>query len=287
VGKKFNLLSIVVIVFAVLLITMTAIHLTEMGSEFPNPVGNALNRILSPVEEVVWKIGDGIKKNARAIFSFREVVAENEEYRKEIDKLKNDNLKLKEQVLAALRYEELSKPFNNPTLDKYNKTGATIINRNPSAWYQTIKVNKGSNDGVKINYPVVAYLGLVGKVVAVTPTTADILMITDTEGKVGAMVRDSQGKPIYGVLSGTFERDNRLKSWGTLEITFRQEDEVNVGDLVFTSGLGGVYPKGIPIGVVASIKIDSSGIQKIAAVDPIVNFDTLEEVYIINIPEEG
>jgi len=67
VGKKFNLLSIVVIVFAVLLITMTAIHLTEMGSEFPNPVGNALNRILSPVEEVVWKIGDGIKKNARAI----------------------------------------------------------------------------------------------------------------------------------------------------------------------------------------------------------------------------
>ncbi|NLM22407.1 MAG: rod shape-determining protein MreC [Peptococcaceae bacterium] len=266
---------------------MTAIHLTEMGSEFPNPVGNALNRILSPVEEVVWKIGDGIKKNARAIFKFRQVVAENEEYRKQIDKLKSDNLMLKEQVLAALRYEELSKPFNSPTLDKYNKTGATIINRNPSAWYQTIKVNKGSKDGVKNNYPVVANLGLVGKVVAVTPTTADILMITDTEGKVGAMVRDNQGKPIFGVLSGTFERDNRLQSWGTLEITFRQEDEVNVGDLVFTSGLGGVYPKGIPIGVVASIKIDSSGIQKIAAVDPIVNFDTLEEVYIINILEES
>jgi len=72
-----------------------------------------------------------------------------------------------------------------------------------------------------------------------------------------------------------------------LEITFLQEDEVNIGDLVFTSGLGGVYPKGIPIGVVASVKIDSSGIQKVATVDPIVNFDTLEEVNIISVPEEG
>ncbi|NLO98327.1 MAG: rod shape-determining protein MreC [Peptococcaceae bacterium] len=266
---------------------MTAIRLTGMGNDFPNPVGNALNRILSPIEEVIWKVGDGIKKNARAIFRFREVLAENEEYRKQIEQLKSDNLKLKEQVLAALRYEELSKPFNNPTLDKYEKIGATIINRNASAWYQTIKVNKGKNDGVKVNDPVVANLGLVGKVVTVTATTADILMITDSEGKVGAMVRDSQGQPIFGVLSGSFERDNRLKSWGTLEITFLQEDEVNIGDLVFTSGLGGVYPKGIPIGVVASVKIDSSGIQKVATVDPIVNFDTLEEVNIISVPEEG
>jgi rod shape-determining protein MreC len=157
---------------------------------------------LSPAEEIVWRIGDGIKSNARAIFSYRRVMAENEEYRKQIDQLKNDNLRLKEQVLAALRYNELSRLFNDPTLDKYNKIGASVINRNPSAWYHTIKVNKGSNDGVKMNYPVVANLGLVGKVVSVTPTTADILMITDGEGKVGAMVRDSQGKPIYGVLSG-------------------------------------------------------------------------------------
>jgi len=286
VGKKYNLMGIAVLIFAVFLIAMTAIHLTGLGSDFPNPVGNALDRVLSPVEKTILNIGDGIKNNFRAIFSFRSVKAENEEYRKQLEQLKSDNLLLKEKVLAALRYEELDQGvFHNPTIDKFNKIGATVINRNPSDWYQTITVNKGGKDGVKLNDPAIANLGLVGKVIAVSPTTSDILLILDAEGKVGALVRDNQGKAIFGILSGTYKRGTGPNSSGNLEIMFRQEDEVNVGDLVFTSGLGGVYPKGIPIGVVADVRVDSSGLQKVAAIDPIVDFDSLEEVYLISMPE--
>lgn len=287
-GKKINPMGIAVLIFAVVLITMTAIRLTGLGSEFPNPIGNALDRVLSPVERIIWNIGDGIKDNFRAIFRFRTVKEENEDLRKQVEKLKGDNLQLKQQVLAALRYQELDEGiYRSPTLQKFEKIGATIVNRNPIAWYQTVTVNKGSDYGVKIDDPVVANVGLVGKVVSVSAKTSDILLILDGEGQVGALVRDNKGKAIFGILSGTYKRDERLKSSGSLEMNFRQEDEVNVGDLVFTSGLGGVYPKDIPIGVVVGIRLDSSGLLKTAAIEPIVDFESLEEVYLVKMPEES
>lgn len=281
-GKKFNPMGIAVLVFAVLLITMTAIRLTGLGTQFPNPIGKAMDRILVPIESAIWNLGDGIKKNVRAIFSFRAVKAENEELRRQVEILTGDNLQLKQEVLAALRYEEFYRAvFNNPTLNNLNKIGASIINRNPSAWYQTVTINRGSNDGVKVNDPVIANLGLVGKVISVSPSSSDVLLILDGEGQVGALIRDSKGRAINGILRGTFRRSSRLISEGSLEMSFRREDEINIGDLVFTSGLGDVYPKGIPIGVVVSIKLDSSGLLKNAYIDPMVNFDSLEEVYVI------
>jgi len=286
VGKKINPMGIAVLVFAVLLITMTAIRLTGLGTQFPNPIGKAMDRILVPVESVIWNLGDGIKKNVRSILSFRTVKAENEELQRQIEILTGDNIQLKQQVLAALRYEEFYEAvFKNPTLNTLDKIGASIINRNPSAWYQTVTINRGSNDGVKVNDPVIANLGLVGKVISVSPSSSDVLLILDGEGQVGALIRDSKGRAINGILQGTFRRSPRLNSEGSLEMSFRREDEINIGDLVFTSGLGDVYPKGIPIGVVASIKLDSSGLLKNAYIDPMVNFDSLEEVYVTIIPE--
>ncbi len=271
-GKKINPMGIAVIVFAVILITITAIRLTGLGSDFPNPVGRALDRVLSPVERAIWSIGDGIKDNFRAIFSFRTVKAENEELRKQVEQLKGDNLQLKQQVLAALRYQDLDKGvFQSPTLDKFEKIGAVVIDRNPSAWYQTVTVSKGSNHGVKVNDPAVANLGLVGKVVSVSPTSCDILLILHGEGQVGALVRDNEGKAIYGIVTGTYKKSSRLNISGSLEMNLRLEDEVNVGDLVLTSGLGGVFPKDIPIGVVIGVKLDATGLQKTAAIEPIVN----------------
>lgn len=284
-GKKINPMGIAVLVFAVLLITLTTIHLTGLGSQSPNPVGNAMQRVLSPIESAIWNLGDGIKDNFRAIFSFRTVKAENEELRKQVETLTGDNLQLKQQVLAALRYQELDAVFQSPSLESYEKIGATIINRNPSAWYQTVTVNKGSDHGVKVDDPVVANLGLVGKVISVTPKTSDVLLLLDGEGQVGAFARGNKGEAIFGIVKGTYKKNTRLNSSGELEMNFRQDDEVNAGDLVYTSGLGEVYPKDIPIGVVTEIKIDAKGLLKVAAIEPIVDFDSLEEVYVVSIPE--
>jgi len=283
VGKKPNSTGIAVLVFLVVIVAITTIRLTGLGKEFPNPVGSAMEKVLAPVESVIWKMGDGFRGNIRAIFSFNKVKAENEALQSQVDKLVGDNIKLKQQVLAALRYDELDEGiFDSPTLDKYKQMGASIINRDTTAWYQTITVNKGSKDGVKINDPVVAYVGLVGKVVLVAETTSDVLLILDGEGQVGAIARDSHGHAVFGVLHGTYQRGTRLDSQVALEMNLKREDEVNIGDLVLTSGLGGVYPKEIPIGVVEKTQLDSTGLIKVAYIKPIVNFDSLEEVFLVD-----
>ncbi len=281
-GKRVNATGIAVLVFFLLLGVLISIRLTGLGSHFPNPIGGALQRVFSPIEKTLLGVGSGIRDNTQALWSFRAVEQENKALRAKVDQLIGDNLKLKQEVLAGLRFQALDEgTFHSPTLDKYKKVGASIINRNPTSWYQTLTVNRGSNDGAKPNDPVIAQLGLVGKVVSVTPTTADVLLILDGEGQVSAVVRGSTGEGTFGIVQGTYKRGARLTADGNLQMMLRRDDNVNVGDLVLSSGLGGVYPKDMPIGKIKQVQLDRTGLLKTAFIEPLVNFDSLEEVYIV------
>ncbi|KTE92173.1 rod shape-determining protein MreC [Desulfitobacterium hafniense] len=280
--KRVTGTGIMVLVFFLVLGVLVSIRLTGLGSQFPNPIGGVLQRVLSPVEGVILRAGNSLKDNTRVFWNFGDVQKENEELRTRVEQLTGDNLKLKEQVLAGLRYNELdSKMFKSPDVDKYTKIGASIISRNPNAWYQTLTINRGTNDGVAVDDPVIVALGLVGKIVSVTLTTSEVLLITDSEGQVSALVRGSTGSPTFGIVEGTYKRTSRLEAEGNLQMLLRRDDNVNVGDLVLTSGLGGVYPKDIPVGKVEQIQLDGSGLLKTAYISPLVNFDSLEEIYII------
>lgn len=280
--RKVTATGIIVLIFFLILGVLVSIRFTGIGNNFPNPVGGALHRVLSPVEGALLKVGNGILNNTRAIWNFRSVEAENEDLRKRVEQLTGDNLELKEQVLAGLRYNVLNQGFfNSPTLSAYKKVGASITNRNPTAWYQTITLNRGSEDGVVVDDAVIAQYGLVGKIVAVTPSTSEVLMLTDGEGKVSALVRGSSGVATFGIVEGTYKRTSRLEAEGNLQMLFRREDNVNIGDLVLTSGYGGVYPKDVPIGKVEEIQLDSTGLLKMAYIKPLEDFDSLEEVYIV------
>lgn len=282
VRKRVTGTGIMVLVFFLVLGVLVSIRLTGLGSQFPNPIGGVLQRVLSPVEGVILRAGNSLKDNTRVFWNFGDVQKENEELRTRVEQLTGDNLKLKEQVLAGLRYNELdSKMFKSPDVDKYTKIGASIISRNPNAWYQTLTINRGTNDGVAVDDPVIVALGLVGKIVSVTPTTSEVLLITDSEGQVSALIRGSTGSPTFGIVEGTYKRTSRLEAEGNLQMLLRRDDNVNVGDLVLTSGLGGVYPKDIPVGKVEQIQLDGSGLLKTAYISPLVNFDALEEIYII------
>lgn len=280
--RRVNLTGIVVFVFFLLLGVLISIRLTGMGSQFFNPIGAVLQQVLSPVEKTFLQLGNGIRDQFKVVWDFKGVKAENEALTQKVNQLTGDNLKLKEEVLAAMRYTELDQgQFRSPTLDKYEKVGASVIDRNQTTWYQTLTLNRGSNDGVQVNDPVIGSLGLVGKVVSVSSTTAQVLLILDGEGQVSGLVHGSSAEGIFGIVQGTYENSSRLTSKGNLQMIFRREDNVNVGDLVFTSGLGGVYPKGIPIGQIKEIKLDTSGLLKTAYINPLINFDSLEEAYIV------
>ncbi|WP_085938783.1 rod shape-determining protein MreC [Desulfosporosinus youngiae] len=281
VGKR-NVTGIVVLVFFLLLGVLITMRYTGIGSSFPNPIGGVMRRVLSPIEGPILKAGNSIKENTRALWDFTEVARQNEELLKKVDQLTGDNLKLKSEILAGMRYNELDQGlFRSPTLEKYEKVGASVVNRNPTTWYRTLTLNRGSQDGVSANDPVIGDLGLVGKIVSVTPTTSEVLLILDGEGQVSALVRGSTGDGIFGIVQGDYKRGSRLSSEGNLQMLFRREDGINVGDLALTSGFGGVYPKGVPIGQVKEIQLDPSGLLKTAYIQPLVDFDSLEEAYIV------
>ncbi len=281
-GRRVNVTGIAVLVFFLLLGVLVSMRLTGLGKNFPNPVGENLQRVLSPIENAFFTFGSTIRRNTKVLWNFSEVEQENLTLRQKVDQLTGDNLKLKEQVLAGMRFEDLDQGvFRSPTLNKYNKVGASVINRNPTAWYQTMTVNRGGEDGIKIDDPVIAQLGLVGKVVTVNPTTSEVLMISDGEGQVGALVRGASGEATYGIVQGTYKRGSRITAEGNFQMLFRRDDDINVSDLVLTSGLGGVYPKDVPIGKVKQIVLDHTGLLKTAYIEPLVDFDSLEEVFIV------
>lgn len=281
-GKRVNVTGIAVLVFFLLLGVLVSIRLTGLGNPFPNPIGGVLQRVLSPVEGVILQLGNEVRQNTRVFWNFREVEEENVSLNKKVEQLTGDNLQLKEQVLAGIRFNELDQGvFRSPTLEKFPKVGASIINRNPTAWYQTLTLNRGTEDGVGVNNPVISEYGLIGKVVAVTPKTSEVLLMTDSEGQVSALVRGSTGSATFGIVQGTYKRTSRLEAEGNLQMLFRRDDNVNIGDFVLTSGLGGVYPKDIPVGKVEQIQLDRSGLLKTAYISPLVDFDSLEEVYIV------
>jgi len=281
-AKRVNVTGIVVIVFFLLLSVLISIRFTGVGSYFPNPVGGVLKSILSPIEKPILQLGIGIRDNTQVIWDFRRVQLENDALLKKIDQVTGDNLRLKEQVLAGMRFTELDQgQFRNPTLATYEKVGASVINRNPTTWYRTLTLNRGSKDGVAPNDPVIGALGLIGKVVSVSSTTAEVLLILDGEGQVSALVRGSAGNGTFGIVQGTYKSSSRLTPEGNLQILFRREDNVNNGDLVRTAGVGGVYPKDIPIGRIVEIQLDPTGLLKTAFIEPLVNFDNIEEAYIV------
>ena len=285
-GKRVNVTGIAVLVFFLLLGVLISIRLTGLGTYFPNPVGGFLQSVLSPLEKPILQLGNGIRDNTTVIWNFRAVQLQNEALLKKVDQLTGDNLKLKEQVLAGMRFTELEGQFRNPTIEKYKKVGASVINRNPTTWYRTLTLNRGSKDGVAANDPVIGALGLIGKVVSVSPTTSEVLLILDGEGQVSALVRGSAGNATFGIVQGTYKRGSRLTPEGNLQMLFRREDNVNPGDLVLTAGAGGVYPKDVPIGKIVEIQLDPTGLLKTAFIEPLVNFDTLEEAFIVKMAVE-
>lgn len=148
---------------------------------------------------------------------------------------------------------------------------ADVIGRNPGNWFGEVKVNRGTRHGVERGMAVVLPAGLVGRVIAVAPNTADVLLITDPRSGVGAMVQETRTP---GVVRGVLDRTQPLKMF-----YLSRDAEVERGQYVVTSM--GVVPQGIPVGRIISTQKDEAGLTQTAEVSPLVDFNHLEEVFII------
>ena len=199
----------------------------------------------------------------------------------------NQRLKMRLEDFAVLQSEVSVLKAENDSLREltsmedslrdFDPIQATVIARNPDQWEEKIILNKGTADGVEKNMAVMTARGLIGKIVIATPYTSEVeLLYTNNENyRVSAIAIGENNEEIHGLIEGYDEERNEL-------LLKRIDSKLNVkaGEKVLSSGLGGIFPKGILIGEVTEVTTDDFGLTKMAYVKPAADFSMLENVII-------
>ncbi len=147
---------------------------------------------------------------------------------------------------------------------------AQVIGEDSSTWARTIVIDKGADAGLKNGFPVVAAQGVVGRIIKVAAKSSRVLLISDSSSDVAALIQRTRTR---GIAHGLGEN---------LSIKYASRNaDIKVGDLLVTSGMGGVFPKGLPLGVINSVEKQQFGFFQQVEVSPSVNFSYLEEVMVM------
>ncbi|NLA11309.1 MAG: rod shape-determining protein MreC [Firmicutes bacterium] len=268
------LLLLVVAAGLLLLIVFTGKERIQLS-----PVEDLLLALFAPAQTAFASAGQKLQSFFDTAVSFYELKAENERLRQELSFMEQQVLSLQELQKENHRYRELLKFAEKSS---HRLLAAEVIARDPSQWFGTITVNRGYLDGVKQEMVVITERGLVGMISTVSPNSSQVLLITDPRLPVSATVQRTRDPVTVGIVE-SYARDSAC-----LRITYLPlEANIQPGDLIITSGLGGIFPKGILIGTVREVEQDQSGMVLAALIEPRVNFNRLEEVLIILQPEKA
>ena len=204
------------------------------------------------------------------IFHGKALADENKNLKLRVAELEGDNARLRE---AQINYDRLRQDLKFVLPRQNRLLAADVIARRPDPKFDTLLIGRGSRDGVQQNSVVLTRNGLVGRVSEVGPTTAAVLMLSDQNSGVGARVQRAKSRAT-GVCKG--------ENGPLLSLVYLPSDsDIKIGDPIVTSGLGGIYPSGILIGTVREVKTDVGNALKQARIAPFVDFDRLEEVYVM------
>lgn len=192
-----------------------------------------------------------------------------------LTELQSENEQLRAEVARLSEYEHLNESLMSlyQLSDVYGlqSTGARVISGSRDSWSSTVTIDKGSSSGLAVGMPVTTGAGVIGQISECGATTSVVRLITDEGSGVSAMV---QGSRAQGQLVGSPD--------GTLSLRMVRTDQtVNVGDSVVTSGLGGVYPKSLPIGTVSNVTRNEGAMYYDITVEPLSSTAGLEEVLVI------
>lgn len=250
---------------------------------------NGNSRKVTIFENVVTNL---ISLPQRFIVNAKNYTSENNEYFSNVERLQKENEELTQELKEIneklLNYENLQ--AENELLKKHIKLAnlypdysiivADIITASTSNWEYTYTINRGSKEGIEPNMAVIAESGLVGYIESVTSNTAKVVSILDAGNAVSARVTRTRDTVISkGSLSLAEKRQMRITNI-PIGVSLIE------GDKIETSGLGGIYPKGILIGKVRSFEQKSNPVENEAIIESYVDFDKLETVAVICVSQE-
>ena len=229
--------------------------------------------VLSPVESLLSQAGYGIRNATNFVSQLFTLAQENQTLRANIDELRQNELTITEIMAENIRLRAmLDYKKGTPQFDFIT---AAVIARDPGMWTNIMMINRGSNDGLTRDMPVVTPQGLVGNIVQVSASTAKIQLLLDPRSAVGSLVQRSESR-VAAVVEG-----NGISPMAPRMVNLARDADIIRGDKIITSGFGGIYPKGLLVGEVMDIVNDEGGLLKYAVLKPVVDFDRLEEVMVI------
>ena len=239
-----------------------------------NGISSSVSTVVSPLQKIVYNINSRVKETVDFFLNFSEVKLENEQLKQKNAELANELIEyesLKDEVERLREALNFTESKNN-----YKYVGVNIIGYSGNSLSDGYIIDKGSNDGIAKNMVVVSYKGLVGKVTKVSSNFAVVQSILNEN--IAVAVMDQQTREATGVLQGLSDKkDTNMTVVYNLPI----DSDVKEGDIIITSGLGKIYPKQIPVGTVVSVQEDNVKVMKSAVVEPFVNFNKLEELFVV------
>ena len=270
-SKKYVFIGVVILII-ILLITFS---FTLKEDRKLNPVESFLRDTLSYAEKIVTYPFSYITTKTREYNKLKDVNEENdilETSLDRIDAIETENVELRRQIDALKN--ELNIDY---TLTDYEYLNATVTSRSVGYWYNTITINKGSYNGIKKDMVVINGKGLIGRVIKTSTFTSDVRLITTSETNNKISVHISNGdNNLYGLINNYDYSKNLLEVEG-----ISNTKDVDIGDFVYTSGLGGIFPSGILIGSVSEITTDSYDLAKIIKVKPSADFSNINYVSVL------
>ena len=269
-----NKLAVTIVVLSVAFLGIIIFSLKSNSSIISSGVGS----VISPLQKIVYNANDKIKGSFDFFINFSKVKQENEE-------LAAKNAELENKLIEYNRMKEenttLREMFDYSQANKnYNYLGCNIVGYSGGNISNGYIIDKGTNDGVKKDMIVITPAGLVGKVTKSESNYSIVQTILNENIAVASMVEST--RETTGILQGITDSKNKNL---TILSNIPIDSEIKEGDVILTSGLGGMYPQEIRIGEVVSVEVDSVGIMKKAIVKPYVDFNKLEGLFVV-VPKE-
>ncbi len=231
------------------------------------------------VTEVISPVQEGLASSKKSLTFLWEnyllivnTSKENNVLKKQISRLESDLTTMEEVRKENLRLKRLLSYSDEMS---HQRVMAQVVGWDSANEFKVIRLNKGRNHGIKVMAPVITDHGLVGYVYRVTDNYSDVLTILDQNNRVDVMIERTR---THGIVEGVFNFKCALKY-------IMRNEPVEVGDKLITAGVGGIYPKGIKVGMITDVTKENFGMTLSIEVIPSVDFDKLEEVLVL-IPTE-
>lgn len=233
----------------------------------------ALREAIAPVQSVLSGFSRKVRESVKSIRGIGGLLAENQKMAEELAHLRSEvrDLKALEQENTDLRAQ-----LQFARRADFRLIPAEVISRDITGWWQTVRLGKGSADDVTLNTAVVTMDGLVGRTTDLSLHTADVLLLSDPGCKVSAQIARTGS---FGIVSG---RGASASGQVVCQMSFiNKNTPILAGDEVVTSGLGGVFPKGLLVGYVDQVHTDESGLFQRADVIPKADVGALSYVFVV------